>query len=181
MSYNHRFGHVEAAKLVIAAGAIVNSTGMHNNVGYYPPLWVCWSCLITTLQVLLDAGADPTWHARRGVSVARGVRGGAVDTPELQRKIELLVRYGAIDAGTSWLTVRSGVEGGENCRRGSIADGCPVAVRRRLSGHRSGGLWRVRRGVGAIGLSSRLGGQVSDRCSTARSRKRLRGRNLIGS
>lgn len=103
-----RRGHVEAAKLAIAAGATVNSTGEHNDPGYYPPLWVCWSGPITTLQVLLDAGADPTWEARHGVSVVQNIRDRAVGTPELEEKIALLVRYGAVDKRSFWRAVGSG-------------------------------------------------------------------------
>lgn len=103
-----RRGHVEVAKLVIAAGAPVNSTGEHNDPGYYSPLWVCWQAPSATLQVLLDAGADPTWRARHGVSVVQNMRQRSVGTPQLQEKIELLVRYGAVDEGVSWLMVQPG-------------------------------------------------------------------------
>lgn len=97
-----RRGHVEAAKLAIAAGATVNSTGVHNDPGFYPPLWVCCNAPIRTLQVLLDAGADPTWRARHGVSVVQNMRERSVDSPELEEKIALLVRYGAVDERPVW-------------------------------------------------------------------------------
>ncbi|KAL0635405.1 hypothetical protein Q9L58_005613 [Maublancomyces gigas] len=103
-----RRGHVEAAKLVIAAGAPVNSTGVHNDPRYYPALWVCWQAPIAVLQVLLDAGADPTWRARHGDSVVQNMRGRAVGTAELEEKVALLVRWGAVDEGECWRLVREG-------------------------------------------------------------------------
>lgn len=94
-----RRGHVEAAKLAIAAGASVNSTGAHNDPEYYPLLWVCWRAPVAVLQVLLDAGADATWRARHGDSVVQNMRRRTVATVETEEKIALLVRYGAVDEG----------------------------------------------------------------------------------
>lgn len=108
-----RRGHVEAAKLVIAAGAPLNSTGEHNDPGYYPPLWVCWQAPLPVLQVLIDAGADPTWRARHGDSVVQNMRRRSVGTPELEEKIALLVRHGAVDEGRCW---RMFMEGGKRRR-----------------------------------------------------------------
>lgn len=108
-----RRGHVEAAKLLIAAGAPVNSTGEHNDPGYYPPLWVCWQAPVATLQVLLDAGADPAWEARHGVTVVQNMRGRSVATVGLEEKIALLVRWGAVDKGRCW---RMYMDGGKRRR-----------------------------------------------------------------
>lgn len=106
-----RRGHVEATKLAINAGATVNSTGDENSSQFYPPLWVCWQCPITVLQVLLDAGADATWRTRRGVSVLQNMRERSFETPELEEKIALLVSYGAVDQSVSW---RAGPGGKRN-------------------------------------------------------------------
>lgn len=103
-----RRGHVEVAKLAVAAGASVNSTGEHNDPGYYSPLWVCWQAPVATLQVLLEAGADPTWRARHGVSVVQNMRERSVDSPALEEKVALLVRWGAVDEGKCWRTVGAG-------------------------------------------------------------------------
>lgn len=103
-----RHGHVEAAKMAIDAGATVNSIGDHNHPEFYPPLWVCWRAPIAVLQLLLDAGADPTWHARHGVSVAQNMRHRSINAPELEEKIALLVRYGAVDKRTFQDTFGSG-------------------------------------------------------------------------
>lgn len=92
-----RRGHVEASKLVIAAGAAVNSDGDHTSSEFHPPLWTCWDAPIEVMQVLLDAGADPAWRASIGTSVVQNMRQGAVAGPGLEEKIALLVRYGAID------------------------------------------------------------------------------------
>lgn len=97
-----RRGHVEAAKMAIRAGATVNSTGEHHSAHFYPVLWICWKASINVLQVLLDAGADPTWHARHGVSVVQHMRERSPDGPELEEKVALLVRYGAVDEPTRW-------------------------------------------------------------------------------
>lgn len=93
-----RRGYVEATKLVIDAGAPLNSISDHSNAGFYPPLWMCWQS-ISVLQVLLDAGADPTWCAPHGISVVQNMRERLGDSPELEEKIALMVRYGACDNG----------------------------------------------------------------------------------
>ncbi|KAL0635437.1 hypothetical protein Q9L58_005645 [Maublancomyces gigas] len=102
-------GHAEATKLVIHAGASVNSTGEPRHFRYYPPLWVCWHVPMSVLQVLLDAGADATWEAADatwaatyGVTVLQNMRHRSAGSPELEEKIALLVRYGAVDEGLSW-------------------------------------------------------------------------------
>ncbi|KAL0635173.1 hypothetical protein Q9L58_005898 [Maublancomyces gigas] len=94
-------GYAEATKLVIDAGAPVNSIGDHSNAGFYPPLWMCWQS-ISVLQVLLDAGADPTWRAPNGTSVVQNMRQMLGDSPELEEMIALMVRYGACDNGVVW-------------------------------------------------------------------------------
>lgn len=101
-------GQIETAKLAIGAGAKVNSVGKYNHPEFYPPLWACWQAPIASLQVLLDAGADPTWHAPHGGSVAHNMRQKSPPTPELEEKIALLVRYGAVDERTVGDLGRSG-------------------------------------------------------------------------
>lgn len=89
----HR-GHVEVVRLAIAAGA---SVGEQNSRGYIPPLWRYCNAPIEVVQVLLDAGADPTWRDSRGVSVVQNMRGRAGAAVGVEEKIALLVRYGGVD------------------------------------------------------------------------------------
>lgn len=98
-------GHVEATKMMIAAGAPVNSTGADHTRGYYPPLWSCWNSSIPVLQVLLDAGADATWRCRNDISIVQNMRQRSGHLPELEEKIALLMRYGAVDEPALWQVV----------------------------------------------------------------------------
>lgn len=96
-----RRGHVETAKLTISAGAAVNSIGDRQHPQFFPPLWVYHTAPLAVLQVLLDAGADATWRSNRGVSVLQNMQRRAVDELDLEEKVALLVRYGAVDEGSS--------------------------------------------------------------------------------
>lgn len=49
------------------------------------------------LQAILDAGADATWRSWDGVSVLQHMRQRSGDALELEGKVALLVRYGAVD------------------------------------------------------------------------------------
>lgn len=109
-----RCGHLEAAKLALHAGATVNSTGDLNDPGFYPPLWVCWEAPIAVLQLLLDAGGDPTWRANHGDSIVQNMREKSVGRPKPEKKIPLLVRYGAVDEGACWRTFRWKAESQKN-------------------------------------------------------------------
>lgn len=102
-----RHDHVEITELLIAAGAVVNSTGAHNDIAYYPPLWKFYDTSIRVLQVLLDAGADAGWVDARGASVLQNMRKRSVETEVLEEKIALLVRYGAVDEPADWPAVEA--------------------------------------------------------------------------
>lgn len=95
-------GHAEAARMMIGAGAIVNSTGRQDSSGFYPPLWVCWGASIILLQVLLDAGADADWRDSHGVSVVHRIRKWSGSSLDVDDKVALLVRYGAVDEPPLW-------------------------------------------------------------------------------
>lgn len=92
-----RGGHVEATKILIAAGAKVDPDGYRRSNQTCPPLWLCSRASIAVTQVLLDAGADAAWRSRDGVSVVQNVRRAAAGAEWLEEKIALLVRYGAVD------------------------------------------------------------------------------------
>lgn len=98
-----RHNHVGAVQLAIDASASVNSTGTFQSPEFLPPLWACWEASTAVLQVLLDAGADPTWRSRHGVSVVMHIRKLSDGAVEADERVALLVRYGAVDE----LTVRS--------------------------------------------------------------------------
>ncbi|KAL0639478.1 hypothetical protein Q9L58_001507 [Maublancomyces gigas] len=96
-----RRGHVEIVRLAISAGAAVNSTGSNHSAEFCPPLWVCWGSSIAVLQAILDAGADATWRSPDGVSVVQHMRQRSGNALELEDKIALLMKYGAIDEPAS--------------------------------------------------------------------------------
>lgn len=96
-------GHVEAAKLILTAGAAVNSTGDQNSDFFYPALWSCWHGTIDVVQLLLDEGADAAWRAPSGVSVVQNMRQRARTHEGVEEKIALLVRYGAVDEPSAGL------------------------------------------------------------------------------
>lgn len=101
-----RYGHVEAVRMMIGAGAPVNSVGDFPSRQYYPALWNCWNSSVAVLQVLLDAGADPNWRSTQNVSIVQNMRQESGAALELEDKIALLVRYGAVDEAVSWHTVQ---------------------------------------------------------------------------
>lgn len=102
------YDNVEAVQMMIDFGASVNSTGYFNSPEFLPPLWVCWESSVEVLQVILDAGADPTWRSRHGVSVVEHIRRKAGE----EDRVALLVQYGAVaeppvsPAVPQWATVR---------------------------------------------------------------------------
>lgn len=101
-----RYGHLEAVRMMIGAGAPVNSVGDFPNKQYYPPLWTCWDSSVAVLQVLLDAGADPNWRSTYNISIVQNMRQESGTALELEDKIALLVRYGAFDEPALWQPVR---------------------------------------------------------------------------
>lgn len=107
-----RNGHVEATGMVIAAGAPVNSVGTYPAGGYYPPLSVCWDSPLAVLEVLLDAGADPSWRDHDNISIVQNMRNRSLPGPELDDKVALLIRYGAVDEPPLWQAFHQWTPGG---------------------------------------------------------------------
>lgn len=107
LSVAARSGHVEVAKMALAAGATLNSTGDLGTESFYPALWVCSDASIEVVQVLLDAGGDAAWRAPSGVSVVQNMRQRhwQCEASELEDKIALLVRYGAVDEPSADVTL----------------------------------------------------------------------------
>lgn len=157
-------GHVEVANMALAAGATLNSTGDRGTESFYPALWVCSDASIEVVQVPLDAGGDAAWSASSGVSVVQNIRqrhweGEAL---ELEERIALLVRYGAVDEPSADVTLETEnsarftpVGRGSLPRdrkgnlRGSIVDASPIPVSGCVIGQRSC-CWRRGRGGGAV-------------------------------
>lgn len=83
--------------MLLDAGAAVNSNGVPGSPGFYPALWECWDAPATVIQLLLDAGSDPTWRAPDGESVVQHVRRRTAAEPITDATVGLLLRYGAID------------------------------------------------------------------------------------
>lgn len=98
-------GHVEVARMALATGAAVNSTGDLGSDTFYPPLWMYSDATLEVVQVLLDAGADPAWRAPSGVSVVQNMRQRQSGALELEEKIALLVRNGAVDEPSAGVTL----------------------------------------------------------------------------
>lgn len=101
-----RSGHVEGTRMLVAAGAAVNSVGTYPARGFASPLWVCWDAPVGVLRVLLEAGADPTWRDQDGVSVVQNMRSRGPPGEEVERKITLLVEFGAVDEPASWYVMQ---------------------------------------------------------------------------
>lgn len=88
--------------MVVAAGAAVNSVGTYPARGFSAPLAVCWDAPLGVIQVLLEAGADASWRDQDGVSVVQNMRSRAPPGEETERKVGLLVQYGAVDEPPLW-------------------------------------------------------------------------------
>lgn len=101
----HR-GYAEVSRMIIRAGAAVNSTGTYYSAEFDPPLWVFSQCSAAIFQVLLDEGADATWRAENGESVLQHMRQWSSHMPGLNEKIALLVRHGAVDEPTTRREIR---------------------------------------------------------------------------
>lgn len=96
-------GHMEAARMAIAAGVRLNSDGDRNSGFFYPALWSCWDAAIDVVQLLLEEGADAAWRSPNGVSIVQNMRQRAGAALGLEEKIALLVRYGAVDESLAGL------------------------------------------------------------------------------
>lgn len=105
-------GHVEATRMVIGAGASVNSANTYRSMGYFPVLYVCWYAPLAVLEVLLEAGANPTWRDHTNISIVQNMRAQSIPSPELEDKIALLIRYGAVDEQPTWQVIERGTRRG---------------------------------------------------------------------
>lgn len=87
-------GHVGIVTLLLAAGAIVNSSGLPDSPHYFPPLWKLCGAPLPVLLVLLAAGADAAWeHA--GQSVVGHLLENRGSSRGVDRRVYLLTGHGA--------------------------------------------------------------------------------------
>lgn len=87
-------GHLGVVALILAAGALVNSVGLHGNPDYFPPLWTLCRAPVSVLKLLLEAGADPTWE-HDGETIVRHLLQDCRSTLDLEGNIDMLELHGA--------------------------------------------------------------------------------------
>ena len=85
------YGHADLLRLLIEYGADVDAYGYEGNHQWSPPLVLaCWEGSRETVQILLEAGANPNLPAIHGGSPLHS----AINHWD-QWKIDILLRYGA--------------------------------------------------------------------------------------
>lgn len=80
--------------ILLAAGAMVNSTGTPDGPHYFPPLWLLCDAPLPVLQLLLDNGADAAWE-HDGVSIVEFLRQHRMGSRDLDCNVDLLAWHGA--------------------------------------------------------------------------------------
>lgn len=87
-------GHLAVLRLLLSAGATVNSSGAPGSTGYYPPLWTICDAPRAVLQVLLDAGADASWE-HGGLSLVERLLRTYTTWVDVDANVDLLAWHGA--------------------------------------------------------------------------------------
>lgn len=112
-------GQVDIVAFLLAAGAIVNSTGPPDSPHYFPPLWTLCDAPLPVLRLLLATGADTAWE-HEGCSIIQFMREHRPGSRDLDDNVDLLVQHGArVPTGEEAIMLgqapvrESGTEGGE--------------------------------------------------------------------
>ncbi|KAL0631763.1 hypothetical protein Q9L58_009371 [Maublancomyces gigas] len=87
-------GHVAVMRLLLSAGATLNSTGAPGSTEYYPPLSTICDAPRAVLQVLLDAGTDACWE-HVGLSVVERLLRTYTTWVDVDANVDLLAWHGA--------------------------------------------------------------------------------------